>query len=56
MFDHTSAYGQWGDIMVELVQDHGTGPSVVRDLYNVDESGLHHLAFSLKILTSLPSL
>ena len=45
MFDHTSAYGQWGDIMVELVQDHGTGPSVVRDLYNVDESGLHHLAF-----------
>ena len=20
-FDHTSAYGQWGDIMVELVQD-----------------------------------
>ena len=44
-FDHTSAYGQWGDIMVELVQDHGTGPSVVRDLYYVDESGLHHLAF-----------
>ena len=44
-FDHTSAYGQWGDIMVELVQDHGTGPSVVRDLYSVDESGLHHLAF-----------
>ena len=44
-FDHTSAYGQWGDIMVELVQDHGTGPSVVRDLYDVDESGLHHLAF-----------
>ena len=44
-FDHTSAYGQWGDIMVELVQGHGTGPSVVRDLYNADESGLHHLAF-----------
>ena len=44
-FDHTSAYGQWGDIMVELVQDHGTGPSVVRDLYDVDESGLHHLAY-----------
>ena len=44
-FDHTSAYGQWGDIMVELVQDHGTGPSVVRDLYDADESGLHHLAY-----------
>ena len=44
-FDHTSAYGQWGDIMVELVQDHGSGPSVVRDLYDVHESGLHHLAY-----------
>ena len=44
-FDHTSAYGQWGDIMVELVQDHGTGPSVVSALYNVDESGLQTLAF-----------
>ena len=38
-FDHTSAYGQWGDIMVELVQDHGTGPSVVRDLFGPRWSG-----------------
>jgi hypothetical protein len=44
-FDHTSAYGQWGSIMVELVQDHGTGPSAVREMYAADESGLHHLAF-----------
>jgi len=44
-FDHTSAYGQWGDIMVELVQDHGTGPSAVRDLYAPGDSGLHHLAY-----------
>ena len=44
-FDHTSAYGQWGSIMVELVEDHGAGPSVVRDLYATGESGLHHLAF-----------
>jgi len=44
-FDHTSAYGQWGNLMVELVQDHGTGPSVVRERYAPDESGLHHLAF-----------
>ena len=44
-FDHSSAYGQWGDTMVELVQDHGAGPSVVRERYAVDESGLHHLAF-----------
>lgn len=44
-FDHTSAYGQWGPIMVELVQDHGSGPSAVRELYGASESGLHHLAF-----------
>jgi catechol 2,3-dioxygenase-like lactoylglutathione lyase family enzyme len=44
-FDHTSAYGQWGNVMVELVQDHGTGPSVVRERYAVGESGLHHVAF-----------
>jgi catechol 2,3-dioxygenase-like lactoylglutathione lyase family enzyme len=44
-FDHTSAYGQWGDVMVELVQDHGTGPSIVRDMFAHAESGLHHLAF-----------
>ena len=44
-FDHSSAYGQWGDVMVELVQDHGTGPSVVRDRFAPGEGGLHHLAF-----------
>lgn len=44
-FDHTSAYGQWGEVMVELVQDHGTAPSVVRERYAPDESGLHHVAY-----------
>jgi catechol 2,3-dioxygenase-like lactoylglutathione lyase family enzyme len=44
VFDHTSAYGQWGSVMVELVQDHGVGPSVVRERYAPHESGLHHLA------------
>jgi hypothetical protein len=31
--------------MVELVQDHGTAPSVVRERFAPEESGLHHLAF-----------
>jgi Glyoxalase/Bleomycin resistance protein/Dioxygenase superfamily len=44
-FDHSSAYGQWGPLMVELIQDHGTGPSVVRERYGLDDTGLHHLAF-----------
>lgn len=43
-FDHTSAYGQWGSIMVELVQDHTDGPSVVHDAFPPGTSGLHHLA------------
>jgi catechol 2,3-dioxygenase-like lactoylglutathione lyase family enzyme len=44
-FDHSSAYGQWGAVMVELVEDHGDGPSPVRDLFPGGGSGLHHLAF-----------
>ena len=49
-FDHTSAYGQWGPIMVELVEDHGSGPSIVRDLYAPGTSGVHHLAFFVQDL------
>jgi Glyoxalase/Bleomycin resistance protein/Dioxygenase superfamily len=45
VFDHSSAYGQWGPLMVELIQDHGTGPSVVRERYGANETGLHHVAF-----------
>ena len=44
-FDHSSAYGQWGEVMVELVHDHGMGPSVVRERYPPGEEGLHHVAF-----------
>jgi catechol 2,3-dioxygenase-like lactoylglutathione lyase family enzyme len=36
-FDHSSAYGQWGEIMVELVHEH-TAPIGA-------PAGLHHLAF-----------
>ncbi len=44
-FDHSSAYGQWGSVMIELVEDHGEGPSPVRDMFPREGSGLHHLAF-----------
>lgn len=37
-FDHSSAYGWWGDTMVELVQEHT--PSIIDRV-----SGVHHLAF-----------
>lgn len=48
VFDHSSAYGQWGSIMVELVQDHGAGPSVFEGW----GSGVHHLAFTPSDLTA----
>ncbi|MCP4833915.1 MAG: hypothetical protein GY895_04055 [Phycisphaera sp.] len=38
-FDHSSAYGQWGSVMVELVQQHDPGPDPV-----VGTSGIHHIA------------
>ena len=43
--DITVAYGQWGEIMIELLQDNGEGPSIIRDLYPPQKSGLHHLAY-----------
>jgi hypothetical protein len=51
-FDHSSAYGQWGPIMVELIQDHGSAPSVIRERFGPAESGLHHLAFFVDDLNS----
>lgn len=43
-FDHSSAYGQAGDVMIELITQHNEGPSAIRDLYGPDERGLHHVA------------
>ena len=44
LFVHSSAYGQWGDVMLELVQQESDGPSPFRDMYAPGESGLHHMA------------
>jgi len=45
-FDHSSAYGQWGDLMVEFVQQHNPDPSAFHDLFPVGSGrfGLHHSA------------
>jgi hypothetical protein len=43
-FVHSSAYGQWGDVMMELVQQDSEGPSPFRDIYGPGEEGLHHVA------------
>jgi len=39
-FDHSSAYAQWGPVMVELIVQHHPGPKPV-----VAGGGLHHVAF-----------
>lgn len=44
--DHTSAYGQWGDVMVEFVAQNNPGPSPFRDVYPEGSGrwGVHHAA------------
>ena len=42
--DHSSAFGQAGEIMVELAHQHDDKPSAFRDMYGVGEEGLHHMA------------
>lgn len=44
VFDHSSAYGQYGDIMIELIHQHDDALSPVRDMYAAGEEGLHHAA------------
>lgn len=44
VFDHSSAYGHWGGLMVELICDHSVGPSPVSDVVGPGGQGLHHVA------------
>lgn len=45
-FDHSSAYGQWGSIMVELVVQHNADDSALHEMfpYGSGREGLHHAA------------
>jgi catechol 2,3-dioxygenase-like lactoylglutathione lyase family enzyme len=45
-FDHSSAYGQWGEVMIEFVQQNNPGPSAMHDLFPEHSGrwGLHHTA------------
>jgi catechol 2,3-dioxygenase-like lactoylglutathione lyase family enzyme len=46
-FDANCALGQCGDVMIELLHDNGTGPSIIHDLYPAGSGrgGLHHLCY-----------
>ena len=44
-FVHSSAYGQWGDLMVELFrQEDNSANTPYRDMFAKDQEGLHHTA------------
>jgi len=45
-FDHSSAYGQWGSVMVELVVQHNADDSALHEMfpYGSGREGLHHAA------------
>jgi hypothetical protein len=43
-FDHTSAYGWAGEVMVELFVQHDDAPTAVRERFAFGATGLHHVA------------
>ena len=45
-FDHSSAYGQWGSVMVELVVQHNPDDSALHEMFphGSGAEGLHHAA------------
>jgi hypothetical protein len=43
-FDHSSAYGQWGSVQVELVQVHAAHPAGLSEIV-LHPSGIHHVAW-----------
>jgi hypothetical protein len=42
-FDHSSGYGQWGRVQVELVEVHRAEPASLADIVQ-RRSGIHHVA------------
>ena len=44
-FDQSSAVGQWGDLQVELLQQHCDNPSGVQDMRLAGERGLNHVTW-----------
>jgi hypothetical protein len=53
--DHSSAYGQWGEVMIEFVQQNNAGPSAFHDLYpeGSGRGGIHHMALIVPSLAEV---
>jgi hypothetical protein len=43
-FDHSSAYGQWGAVQVELIEVHHAAPASLADVV-MTRAGIHHVAW-----------
>jgi Glyoxalase/Bleomycin resistance protein/Dioxygenase superfamily len=43
-FDHSSAYGWCGDVMIELFLQHDRSPTAVTERFEDGGTGLHHVA------------
>ena len=55
-FIHSSAYGQCGDLMIELIHQHDDAPSPLRDIYDSKTPGLHHAAVFVEDLENAQDL
>lgn len=42
--DHSAAYGQWGEVMIEFIQQNDERTSILHELFSPGSSGLHHVA------------
>lgn len=46
-WSHTSCLGQWGPLLVELMQQHSAEPAGLADQLGVGRHGLHHVAITV---------
>jgi catechol 2,3-dioxygenase-like lactoylglutathione lyase family enzyme len=51
LYDHSSAFGRWGDILVELTQVHAAQPDGLRDALVVPGGGVGHVAWLAESLS-----
>jgi catechol 2,3-dioxygenase-like lactoylglutathione lyase family enzyme len=51
VYDHSSAFGQWGPIIVELTEVHAAHPAGLRDALTAPGAGVGHVAWLADSLT-----
>jgi len=43
-FDHSSAFAQWGELMIELIHVHSASPESLANKVRTDRPGIHHVS------------